>query len=98
MAKPDRALKKQCARALNMLCASASNTIITVKNQLFRLNQAADFPIAHAHCLGTRLGCSWQQPGKFLKQPCFSTDSKRTAMQKPGYAKTFRLSQAVHKS
>jgi hypothetical protein len=41
---------------------------------------------------GTRLGCSWLQSGQFLRQPCFSTGSKGTIMQKPGNAKMFGLS------
>jgi hypothetical protein len=46
--------------------------------------------------LGTRLGCSWQQSGKSLNPPYSNTDSKRTAIQKPGNnAKTFRISQVV---
>jgi hypothetical protein len=35
------------------------------------------------------LGCSWPQSGKSLEQPCLSTDSKGSAIQKPGNAKTF---------
>jgi hypothetical protein len=33
-----------------------------------------------------RLGCSWQQSGESLRQSCFSTDSKGTAIQMPGDA------------
>ena len=53
----------------------------------------------HCACmmLDTRLGCSWRQSGKSLQQPCWSTDSKGTAMQKPGNAKTFVSGQMVHK-
>jgi hypothetical protein len=42
---------------------------------------------------------SWQQSGEALRQPCFSTGSKGTAMQKPGNnAKAFGSSrQVVHK-
>jgi hypothetical protein len=47
----------------------------------------------------TTFGRQWQQTGSALQQPCFSTESKGTAMQKPGnIAKAFGLSrQVVHK-
>ena len=50
MAKP--------GRASNMQCASTSYSIITVKTQLFRLNQAAYFPLHIAWAPG--LGVQWQ--------------------------------------
>lgn len=53
--------------------------------------------IMHKYFLGTRLGCAWWQSGESLKQPCLSTDSKAIAMQTPGDAKMFGLSQEVHK-
>ena len=47
---------------------------------------------------GTKFRCSWPQSGDSLKQPCFSTDSKGTAMQKPGNkANAFGLREVVRK-
>ena len=53
MAKPDRALRGPCARAGSIITAVKN----PADSKTFRLNQAAYFPIACAHCLGTRLGC-----------------------------------------